>query len=492
MRRVRLQRFGRDAPGGGGRRAGDGHLRPDRRARDRADRATHDVLVHPGVLPSLHAARLPDRSPLHEGHQRRRRSPRASGAPREGANEAGRLPRPRRHAHRGVRLPRSPRPAGVLSRSASTRCGCSIAPGSRSSSSPTSRASRRGLVRESFVAEAHAHISAALTRRRRARSTAFYYCPHHPDASVPAVPRSACDCRKPAAGHAAAAAREHGLDLARSFVVGDRWDDVGRGARGRRARRAGADRLWPRGRSGAAPGTAPDLIADNLVGRGVDPAHSLDGIDARTGRADRRTPAGTDRRVRRHSASRSSATSSPTSSSTAQIARVSREAPVLILNYDSTEIVPGGAGNAANERRRAGRRAVGDRRGRRATRPGERLVAALGIGASTARGVGAAARLPDADQDAHPRRRRALGQAAGGADRSRRVARRCRRRTAARSRRSWCWAAARCDALLVSDYGTGLVTPAAVRDGDSALRRAAAAARRCWSTRATRCCGSAA
>src|SRR4051794_27132037 len=31
-----------------------------------------------------------------------------------------------------------------------------------------------------------------------------------------------------------------------------------------------------------------------------------------------------------------------------QIARVSREAPVLILDYDSTEIVPGGAGNAAN------------------------------------------------------------------------------------------------------------------------------------------------
>ena len=31
-----------------------------------------------------------------------------------------------------------------------------------------------------------------------------------------------------------------------------------------------------------------------------------------------------------------------------QIARVSREAPVLILNYDSTEIVPGGAGNAAS------------------------------------------------------------------------------------------------------------------------------------------------
>ena len=30
-----------------------------------------------------------------------------------------------------------------------------------------------------------------------------------------------------------------------------------------------------------------------------------------------------------------------------ELSRVSREAPVLILDYDSTEIVPGGAGNAA-------------------------------------------------------------------------------------------------------------------------------------------------
>src|SRR5262245_16277775 len=31
-----------------------------------------------------------------------------------------------------------------------------------------------------------------------------------------------------------------------------------------------------------------------------------------------------------------------------QVARVSREAPVLILKYDATEMVAGGAGNAAN------------------------------------------------------------------------------------------------------------------------------------------------
>ena len=69
-----------------------------------------------------------------------------------------------------------------------------------------------------------------------------------------------------------------------------------------------------------------------------------------------------------------------------EIARVSREAPVLILNYDSTEIVPGGAGNAASNVAALGGAAalvgvVGrDEAGRRLLR---RAVAA----ASTSRGV---------------------------------------------------------------------------------------------------------
>ena len=41
-----------------------------------------------------------------------------------------------------------------------------------------------------------------------------------------------------------------------------------------------------------------------------------------------------------------------------RVARVSREAPVLILEYDSTEIVPGGAGNAANNVAALGGRAT--------------------------------------------------------------------------------------------------------------------------------------
>ena len=39
-----------------------------------------------------------------------------------------------------------------------------------------------------------------------------------------------CDCRKPKPGMLLRAAGEHGVDLARSFMVGDRWGDVVAGA----------------------------------------------------------------------------------------------------------------------------------------------------------------------------------------------------------------------------------------------------------------------
>ncbi len=35
-----------------------------------------------------------------------------------------------------------------------------------------------------------------------------------------------CNCRKPLPGALLAAAQEHGIDLARSFMVGDRWRDI--------------------------------------------------------------------------------------------------------------------------------------------------------------------------------------------------------------------------------------------------------------------------
>ena len=82
----------------------------------------------------------------------------------------------------------------------------------------------RGIFRETFVAEAHAHIAARLARGG-ARVDAFYYCPHHPEASVQEY-RMSCDCRKPGPGMLLRAAADLDIDLTRSFMVGDRWHDL--------------------------------------------------------------------------------------------------------------------------------------------------------------------------------------------------------------------------------------------------------------------------
>lgn len=51
----------------------------------------------------------------------------------------------------------------------------------------------------------------------------FYFCPHGPE--------DRCACRKPACGMLRRAAREHGVDLGRSWMVGDILDDVEAGRR---------------------------------------------------------------------------------------------------------------------------------------------------------------------------------------------------------------------------------------------------------------------
>ena len=40
-----------------------------------------------------------------------------------------------------------------------------------------------------------------------------------------------CDCRKPLPGALLAAARQHGIDLRQSYMVGDRWRDTEAGQR---------------------------------------------------------------------------------------------------------------------------------------------------------------------------------------------------------------------------------------------------------------------
>lgn len=55
--------------------------------------------------------------------------------------------------------------------------------------------------------------------------TAYYFCPHHPEIGNPRYKRD-CECRKPKPGMILQAAREWGIDLAQSLMVGDSPRDI--------------------------------------------------------------------------------------------------------------------------------------------------------------------------------------------------------------------------------------------------------------------------
>jgi D-glycero-D-manno-heptose 1,7-bisphosphate phosphatase len=86
----------------------------------------------------------------------------------------------------------------------------------------------RGYFDEDHVVATHTVLDDTLTRAG-ARVAGYYYCPHHPD-SPDARYAVTCDCRKPAPGMLRRAAAELGLDLSRSWMVGDWWRDVQAGA----------------------------------------------------------------------------------------------------------------------------------------------------------------------------------------------------------------------------------------------------------------------
>lgn len=85
-----------------------------------------------------------------------------------------------------------------------------------------------GLAR-GYFGEGEMHAVQAEVERRLAEHGAhldgFYFCPHLPEGDVEYLAIE-CDCRKPSSGMLIKAAQEHGVDLAGSFMVGDRLSDV--------------------------------------------------------------------------------------------------------------------------------------------------------------------------------------------------------------------------------------------------------------------------
>jgi D-glycero-D-manno-heptose 1,7-bisphosphate phosphatase len=85
-----------------------------------------------------------------------------------------------------------------------------------------------GVARGYFSEDVLGAVNAALVAQLKgegARLDGVYVCPHHPTEGAPPY-RMVCECRKPRPGLLLRAAADHGLDLSRSALVGDKPSDL--------------------------------------------------------------------------------------------------------------------------------------------------------------------------------------------------------------------------------------------------------------------------
>jgi D-glycero-D-manno-heptose 1,7-bisphosphate phosphatase len=123
----------------------------------------------------------------------------------------------------------------------------------------------RGYFPESVLQEVLGRLDAQVTGGG-ARLDAVYVCLHHPTAGHSPY-RMDCDCRKPRPGLLRRAEAELGIDLARSWMIGDRHGDLqvawNAGARAALVKTGyGLGELTYHAPSWSRP---PDLVAENVL-----------------------------------------------------------------------------------------------------------------------------------------------------------------------------------------------------------------------------------
>jgi D-glycero-D-manno-heptose 1,7-bisphosphate phosphatase len=82
----------------------------------------------------------------------------------------------------------------------------------------------RGLIEEPQLWDIHARMREAF-RKEGAHLDGVYYCPHYESSRFPVYDQD-CECRKPRPGMGLRAADELGIDTSRSYMVGDKVEDV--------------------------------------------------------------------------------------------------------------------------------------------------------------------------------------------------------------------------------------------------------------------------
>ena len=82
----------------------------------------------------------------------------------------------------------------------------------------------RGLLSKEDLQVIHEELARRLAAKG-AVVDAVYYCPHLPEATIDDY-RLECECRKPKPGMLLQAQEDWGIDLARSYVIGDRARDI--------------------------------------------------------------------------------------------------------------------------------------------------------------------------------------------------------------------------------------------------------------------------
>ncbi|MBI2596895.1 HAD family hydrolase [Candidatus Daviesbacteria bacterium] len=85
----------------------------------------------------------------------------------------------------------------------------------------------RGLLTKEGIKKIHREINCRL-QKMGAKIDDFYFCPHHPHANIEKY-RITCICRKPGTAMYKQAAKDFGVELKKSYVIGNSFRDIDAG-----------------------------------------------------------------------------------------------------------------------------------------------------------------------------------------------------------------------------------------------------------------------